>query len=82
MRQLMEFFYYSGNCHTSAAARNQIANNFIKIMGIALQETGKGGCDNPTFRRHCSASNVKIRCGAIVPVSGRRRRSTQVCGKY
>lgn len=72
MTQKMKFFYFSGSCHDSIQARQQIADNFVKILDKVLRN--EGGCANAANGRVCKAENVQIKCGKTQAVNGRRKR--------
>eukprot|EP00795_Rhopilema_esculentum_P000716 gene716-10430_t len=65
MSQRMKLYYYSGNCHESIQAQEQIKNNFLQVLNVYLQKTGKGGCADPNNAMVCKAENVKIKCGKL-----------------
>lgn len=76
MTQKMKFFYFSGSCHDSIQARQQIADNFVKILDKVLRN--EGGCANAANGRVCKAENVQIKCGKTQAVNGRRKRGATV----
>ena len=61
----MRFFYYSGNCHDSIAARKEIANKFVDVVRTILEQDFGDSCHNPAHKRSCNAENVKIKCGKV-----------------
>ena len=77
MSQRMKLYYYSGNCHESIQAQEQIKNNFLQVLNVYLQKTGQGGCADPNNAMVCKAENVKIKCGKLQS----KKRSLQV-GHY
>ena len=71
--------YYTGNCHDSIAAQNQIKANFKKYLDKFLQMSGQGTCNNPHNSIQCKAENIKLKCGAIQTGN---KRSTRVNYPY
>ena len=78
MSQRMKLFYFTGSCHESVQAQEQIRSNFVKVLGVYLQKSGQGSCSDPNNANICKADNVKIKCGKVQS----RKRSTQVCTEF
>ena len=74
----MKLFYFTGSCHESVQAQEQIRSNFVKVLGVYLQKSGQGSCSDPNNANICKADNVKIKCGKVQS----RKRSTQVCTEF
>ena len=74
MSQRMKLLYYTGSCHESVQAREQIKSNFLIVINKYLQKTGQGSCSDPNNNNICKAENVRIVCGQVQS----RKRSTQV----
>ena len=66
MRMLKgEFFYYSGDCNSSDATRDEISDNFIQALNASKYNIACIGVPE------CDAKYVNVTCG---PTSARRRR--------
>jgi len=60
-----EFFYYSGDCNSSDATRNEIRENFVHALNASMYRVACIGVPD------CDAKYVNVTCG---PTSARLRR--------
>jgi len=60
-----EFFYYSGDCNSFDATRDEIRDNFVQALNASMYSAACIGVPE------CDAKYVNVTCG---PTSARRRR--------
>lgn len=70
----MKFFYFSGSCHDSETAKEEIRKNFLSVISKVLNSDV--ACTQN--QRTCVATKVEIKCGQEQSRDGKVKRSAQV----